>query len=60
MRYDVPQTGTSANRRGGYRGKTDLVFAAPMGRDCDVCLRACEHPEFDAWRWANIGWILAR
>jgi putative (di)nucleoside polyphosphate hydrolase len=22
-----------------------------VGRDCDVCLRASGHPEFDAWRW---------
>jgi len=22
-----------------------------VGRDCDVCLRASEKPEFDAWRW---------
>jgi putative (di)nucleoside polyphosphate hydrolase len=22
-----------------------------VGRDCDVRLRSCEHPEFDAWRW---------
>ena len=23
-----------------------------MGRDSDVCLRASNHPEFDAWRWS--------
>ena len=22
-----------------------------IGRDCDVNLRASNHPEFDAWRW---------
>jgi len=22
-----------------------------MARDCDVCLRRSEKPEFDAWRW---------
>ena len=22
-----------------------------MGRDCDMNLRATDHPEFDAWRW---------
>jgi putative (di)nucleoside polyphosphate hydrolase len=26
------------------------------GRDCDVCLRASSHPEFDAWRW-NHYWV---
>jgi putative (di)nucleoside polyphosphate hydrolase len=27
-----------------------------VGRDCDVCLRASPHPEFDAWRW-NDYWL---
>ena len=27
-----------------------------IGRDCDVRLRASDHPEFDAWRW-NEYWI---
>jgi putative (di)nucleoside polyphosphate hydrolase len=27
-----------------------------VGRDCDVCLRASERPEFDAWRW-NEYWV---
>jgi hypothetical protein len=27
-----------------------------VGRDCDVCLRRCDKPEFDAWRW-NQYWI---
>jgi len=27
-----------------------------VGRDCDICLRATEHPEFDAWRW-NEYWV---
>jgi putative (di)nucleoside polyphosphate hydrolase len=27
-----------------------------VGRDCDVSLRACAHPEFDAWRW-NDYWL---
>jgi putative (di)nucleoside polyphosphate hydrolase len=27
-----------------------------IGRDCDVCLRKSEHPEFDAWRWHEY-WI---
>ena len=26
------------------------------GRDSDVSLRACNHPEFDAWRW-NHYWV---
>ena len=27
-----------------------------VGRDCDVSLRASEHPEFDAWRWSDY-WV---
>ncbi|HPP47143.1 MAG TPA: RNA pyrophosphohydrolase, partial [Accumulibacter sp.] len=27
-----------------------------LGRDTDVSLRACDHPEFDAWRW-NTYWV---
>jgi putative (di)nucleoside polyphosphate hydrolase len=27
-----------------------------LGRDCDVCLRRTERPEFDAWRWSEY-WI---
>jgi putative (di)nucleoside polyphosphate hydrolase len=27
-----------------------------VGRDTDVCLRATDHPEFDAWRWSAY-WI---
>ena len=27
-----------------------------VGRDCDVNLRASDHPEFDAWRWHDY-WV---
>ena len=27
-----------------------------IGRDSDVCLRATQHPEFDAWRWSQY-WV---
>ena len=27
-----------------------------VGRDCDIQLRATEHPEFDAWRWSQY-WV---
>ena len=27
-----------------------------VGRDCDVCLRRSEKPEFDAWRWHDY-WV---
>ncbi len=27
-----------------------------IGHDSNVSLRACDHPEFDAWRW-NQYWV---
>jgi putative (di)nucleoside polyphosphate hydrolase len=38
--------------RGNYRGQKQIWFLLRLiGRDCDVCLRRSEKPEFDAWRW---------
>ena len=43
--------------RGNYRGQKQIWFLLRLtGRDCDVCLRACEKPEFDAWRWSEY-WV---
>ena len=36
--------------------KEGLAVGELIGRDCDVSLRASEHPEFDAWRW-NDYWV---
>jgi len=45
------------DNRGIYRGQKQIWFLLRLtGRDCDVCLRASTHPEFDAWRW-NDYWI---
>ena len=39
------------------RGKKQIWFLLQLtGRDCDMNLRATDHPEFDAWRW-NEYWI---
>ena len=57
MRYEVPQSWSKRESRGGYRGQKQIWFLLRLvGRDCDVCLRACAHPEFDAWRW-NDYWL---
>ncbi|MCR4299584.1 MAG: RNA pyrophosphohydrolase [Gallionella sp.] len=57
MRYEVPQSWSKREARGGYRGQKQIWFLLRLiGRDCDVCLRACAHPEFDAWRW-NDYWL---
>jgi putative (di)nucleoside polyphosphate hydrolase len=52
LRYDVPRDWVRREWRGQYRGQKQIWFLLRLtGRDCDVCLRASEHPEFDAWRW---------
>jgi putative (di)nucleoside polyphosphate hydrolase len=57
LRYDVPQNWVRRENRGIYRGQKQIWFLLRLvGRDCDVCLRTSEHPEFDAWRWHEY-WI---
>ncbi len=53
LRYDVPQEWRRKDCRSHYRGQKQIWFLVRLvGRDCDVCLRATDHPEFDAWRWS--------
>jgi putative (di)nucleoside polyphosphate hydrolase len=57
LRYEVPQNWVRREWRGHYRGQKQIWFLLRLvGRDSDVCLRASEHPEFDAWRWHDY-WI---
>jgi putative (di)nucleoside polyphosphate hydrolase len=57
LRYDVPSSWMRRDNRGIYRGQKQIWFLLRLtGRDCDVCLRASTHPEFDAWRW-NDYWV---
>jgi putative (di)nucleoside polyphosphate hydrolase len=57
LRYDVPDRWTRRDWRSHYRGQKQIWFLLRLtGRDSDVCLRACEKPEFDAWRW-NEYWV---
>jgi putative (di)nucleoside polyphosphate hydrolase len=57
LRYDVPSNWMRRDNRGIYRGQKQIWFLLRLtGRDCDVCLRASGHPEFDAWRW-NDYWV---
>ena len=57
LRYDVPERWLKRDWRGHYRGQKQIWFLLRLvGRDCDVCLRASEKPEFDAWRW-NDYWV---
>jgi len=57
LRYDVPDQWIRREWRGSYRGQKQIWFLLRLiGRDCDVCLRASDKPEFDAWRW-NEYWV---
>jgi putative (di)nucleoside polyphosphate hydrolase len=57
LRYDVPERWLRRDWRGNYRGQKQIWFLLRLvGRDCDVCLRASEKPEFDAWRWSEY-WV---
>lgn len=57
LRYEVPDKYIKREVRGHYRGQKQIWFLLRMiGRDCDIRLRATEHPEFDAWRWNNY-WV---
>jgi putative (di)nucleoside polyphosphate hydrolase len=57
LHYDVPDRWIRREWRGNYRGQKQIWFLLRLvGRDCDVCLRASEKPEFDAWRW-NDYWV---
>jgi putative (di)nucleoside polyphosphate hydrolase len=57
LRYEVPDKFIRREIRGQYRGQKQIWFLLRMvGRDCDIHLRATEHPEFDAWRWSQY-WV---
>jgi putative (di)nucleoside polyphosphate hydrolase len=57
LRYDVPAHWARRETRPHYRGQKQIWFLLRLvGRDCDVCLRRSEKPEFDAWRWSDY-WV---
>ena len=57
LRYEVPDKFIRREIRGHYRGQKQIWFLLRMVcRDCDVQLRATDHPEFDAWRWSQY-WV---
>lgn len=57
LRYDVPDQWIRRELRGNYRGQKQIWFLLRMmARDCDIQLRATDHPEFDAWRWHDY-WV---
>jgi putative (di)nucleoside polyphosphate hydrolase len=55
LAYDFPEEVLRQSMRGKYRGQLQLWFALRFtGVDADIRLDADPHPEFDAWRWAEL------
>jgi len=56
LSYDLPPELIGVALGGRYRGQTQRWFALRfLGEDGDIRLDADHDPEFDAWRWADIG-----
>lgn len=55
LRYDLPDHLLGRVWGGRYRGQEQRWFALRfLGSDSDIDLAASGHPEFDAWRWADL------
>jgi len=55
MTYDLPPELLGVSFKGKYRGQRQKWFALRfLGADSDIRLDADPHPEFDAWRWAEL------
>jgi putative (di)nucleoside polyphosphate hydrolase len=55
LSYDLPPELIGKALGGKYRGQTQRWFALRFdGVDSDIRLDLDPHPEFDAWRWADL------
>jgi putative (di)nucleoside polyphosphate hydrolase len=55
LNYDFPDEVMRKPFKGKYRGQTQRWFALRfLGEDSEIRLDLDPHPEFDAWRWADI------
>lgn len=55
LTYDLPPGLLGVALGGRYRGQRQKWFALRfLGTDADIRLDADPHPEFDAWRWADL------
>jgi putative (di)nucleoside polyphosphate hydrolase len=55
LTYDLPPELIARAFKGRYRGQRQKWFALKfLGADSDIRLDADPHPEFDAWRWADL------
>jgi putative (di)nucleoside polyphosphate hydrolase len=56
LQYDLPDELIGKAFKGKYRGQIQRWFALRfLGEDSEIRLDLDPHPEFDAWRWAEIG-----
>ena len=54
--YDLPADLIGVALHGRWRGQRQRWFALRFtGRDSDIRLDADPHPDFDAWRWTELG-----
>ena len=55
LTYDLPPELVGVALGGRYRGQRQRWFALRfLGDDADIRLDMDPHPEFDAWRWADL------
>ena len=55
LQYDLPEALIGKAFKGKYRGQRQLWFALRyLGTDAAIRLDLDPHPEFDAWRWAEL------
>lgn len=55
LTYDLPRELVGRALGGRYRGQRQRWFALRfLGTDADIRLDRDAHPEFDAWRWAEL------
>ncbi len=55
LSYDLPEALVGKALGGKYRGQRQRWFALRfLGEDSDIRLDLDPHPEFDAWRWAEL------
>ncbi len=55
LQYDLPEALVRKSSKKPFRGQRQKWFALRfLGADADIVLDADPHPEFDAWRWADI------
>jgi putative (di)nucleoside polyphosphate hydrolase len=53
--YDLPKDVRKKVWKGKYRGQKQKWYAVRfLGEDADIDLNAHKHPEFSAWKWADM------